>query len=233
MRSGTITHQVGRKCEIQTSRANSRPKLSKTITSEQRSSGKLSETVAGTGAHNVGSTPRTHVTQTDHRQCTDEMDLLTCSMVHPSFQEKRCTVSILSSHGWSVRGKLLELGESVLAHLPEVGKGSGNPAPKLADRWSDLTDEHQVRTDEGVVYARSVRRLAEHSWSEENPEHLSKHHRHHRSRRRRLRTSPPAAEPLALPHASQEVPWDDRRKTKKYGEGQWTQKKHQECRAQA
>ena len=57
-----------------------------------------------------------------------------------------------------------------------VGKGSGNPAPMLADRWksavwlgkSDLTDEHLVRTDKGVVYARSVRRLAEHRWSEEN-----------------------------------------------------------------
>ena len=32
----------------------------------------------------------------------------------------------------------------------------------------DLADEHLVRTDEGVVYARSVRRLAENSWSEEN-----------------------------------------------------------------
>ena len=64
----------------------------------------------------------------------------------------------------------------LFAHLPEVGKGSGNPAPKLADRWksgvwlgkSDLTDEHRVRTDDGVVYARSVRRLTENSWSEEN-----------------------------------------------------------------
>ena len=70
----------------------------------------------------------------------------------------------------------MEFGETVLAHLPEVGKGSGNPAPKLADRWksgvwlgkSDLADEHLVRTDDGVVYARSVRRLAENSWSEEN-----------------------------------------------------------------
>ena len=68
------------------------------------------------------------------------------------------------------------LGETFLAHLPEVVKGSGNPTPKLADRWkcavwlgkSDLTDEHLVRKDDGVVYARSVRRLAEHSWSEEN-----------------------------------------------------------------
>ena len=68
------------------------------------------------------------------------------------------------------------LEKQFIAHLPEVGKGSGNPAPKLADRWksgvrlgkSDLTDEHLVRTDDGVVYARSVRRLAENSWSEEN-----------------------------------------------------------------
>ena len=74
--------------------------------------------------------------------------------------------------GGPYRGKLLEFGETVLAHLPEVVKGSGNPA----DRWisavwlgkSDLTDEHLVRTVDGVVYARSVRRLAEDSWSEEN-----------------------------------------------------------------
>ena len=78
--------------------------------------------------------------------------------------------------GGPYRGKLVEFGETVLAHLPEVRKGSGNPAPKLADRWksgvwlgqSNLTDEHLVRTDDGVVYARSVRRLAENSWSEEN-----------------------------------------------------------------
>ena len=40
--------------------------------------------------------------------------------------------------GGPYRGKLLEFGESVLAHLPEVRKGSGNPAPKLADRWNPL-----------------------------------------------------------------------------------------------
>ena len=33
---------------------------------------------------------------------------------------------------------------------------------------SDLTDEHFVRTDDGVVYAGSVRRLAENSWSEQS-----------------------------------------------------------------
>ena len=37
--------------------------------------------------------------------------------------------------GGPYRGKLVEFGETVLAHLPEVGKGSGNPPPKLADRW--------------------------------------------------------------------------------------------------
>ena len=87
--------------------------------------------------------------------------------------------------GGPYRGKLVEFGETVLAHLPEVGKGSGNPAPKLADRWksgvwlgkSDLTDEHLVRTDDGVVYARTVRRLAENSWSEENSKQLSRPHR--------------------------------------------------------
>ena len=60
--------------------------------------------------------------------------------------------------------------------VESVVKGFGNPVPKLADRWksavwlgkSYFTDERLVRTDEGVVYARSVRRLAEHSWSEEN-----------------------------------------------------------------
>ena len=77
--------------------------------------------------------------------------------------------------GGPYRGKLVEFGETVLANLPEVGKGSGNPAPKLTDRWksgvwlgkSDLTDGHLLRTDDGVVYARSVRRFAEHSWSDE------------------------------------------------------------------
>ena len=50
---------------------------------------------------------------------------------------------------------------TVFAHFPEVGKGFGNPAPKLADKWksgvslgkSDLTDEHLVRTDDGAVHA--------------------------------------------------------------------------------
>ena len=61
-------------------------------------------------------------------------------------------------------------------HLWRLERDAEIPAPKLADRWksgvwlgkSDVTDEHLVRTDDEVVYARSVRRLAENSWSEEN-----------------------------------------------------------------
>ena len=95
----------------------------------------------------------------------------------PRFRGSEIQSPFYRAMGGPYRGKLVEFGETVLAHLPEVGKGSGNPAPKLADRWkirrvagkeSDLTDEHLVRTDDGVVYSRSVRRLAENSWSEEN-----------------------------------------------------------------
>ena len=88
-------------------------------------------------------------------------------------------------------------------------------ATVLADRWksavwlgrSDLTDEQLVRTDEGVVYARSVRRLSEHSLSEENPRAVVE------TPQRTKTTSadiPPAAEPLALPHAPQEAPEDEK-----------------------
>ena len=77
--------------------------------------------------------------------------------------------------GGPYRGTLLEFGESVLAHFQRWEKDLGILAPKLADRWksavwlgkSDLKDEHLVRID-GVEHARSVRRLVEHSWSEEN-----------------------------------------------------------------
>ena len=73
---------------------------------------------------------------------------------------------------------------------------------------SDLTDEHLVRSDEGVVYARSVRRLAEHSWSEVRPS--SSCRKHHRNRSRQQWTSPLAAEHLALPLAAPEVLEDEK-----------------------
>ena len=63
--------------------------------------------------------------------------------------------------GGPYRGKLVEFGETGLAHHAEAGKGSGNPAPTLADRWtsgvwlgkSDLTDDHLVLTDDEVVFS--------------------------------------------------------------------------------
>ena len=118
--------------------------------------------------------------------------------------------------GGPSRGTLLEVGESVLAHLPEVGKGSGNSAPKLADRWksavwlgkSDLTDVHLVRTDEGFVDARSVRRLAEHSWSEVNLRAVVETPQQPKSTT--TVNIPLAAELLAAPLAAPEVPDDDK-----------------------
>ena len=82
----------------------------------------------------------------------------------PRFRGNDVQSPFYRAMGGPCRGKLVEFGETVLAHLPEVGKGSVNPAPKLAKRWesavwrgkSDLTDEHLARTNDGVVYARSV-----------------------------------------------------------------------------
>ena len=120
----------------------------------------------------------------------------------------------------------------MLAHIPQVGKGSGNPAPKLADRWkiavwlgkSDFTDEHPVRTDEGVVYAVSVRRLAEHSWSEENLRAVVETPQRPKTT---IAGIPLAAE---MRRKSQQ---ENRRKTTRYRESQWTRKKHLERPAQA
>ena len=52
----------------------------------------------------------------------------------------------------------------------EIPHRSWQTGGNLVCGWERATspDEHLVRTDDGVVYARSVRRLAENSWSEEN-----------------------------------------------------------------
>ena len=52
----------------------------------------------------------------------------------PRFRGSEIQSPFYRAMGGPYRGKLVEFGETVLAHLPEVGKGSGNPAPKLADR---------------------------------------------------------------------------------------------------
>ena len=138
------------------------------VTSKQWRSRELSETVAGTSANNAGSYARTHTIQTTCRQCTDEMDFPRFrggEVQSPFYRAMRRTVS------WKIGGVWRNS-----SCTSSRGRGSGNPAPKLADRWksgvwlgkSDLTDEHLVRTDDGAVHARSVRRLAENRWSEEN-----------------------------------------------------------------
>ena len=89
----------------------------------------------------------------------------------PRFRGSEIQSPFHRAMGGPYRAKLVEFGETVLAHLPEVKRDletqhqnwqtDGNLACGLGK--SDLTDEHHVRTDDGVVYARSVRRLAENS----------------------------------------------------------------------
>ena len=69
---------------------------------------------------------------------------------------------------------------------------------------SDLTDEHLVRTNEGVVCARSVRRLAEHSWSENLRAVVTTPQRPETT----IADIPPAAEPLAIPREPPEADED-------------------------
>ena len=47
----------------------------------------------------------------------------------PRFRGSEIQSPFYRAMGGPYRGKLVEFGETVLAHLPEVGKGSGNPAP--------------------------------------------------------------------------------------------------------
>ena len=114
-----------------------------------------------------------------------------------------CSHPFYRAMGGPYRGKLVEFGETVLAHLPEVGKGSGNPAPKLADRWKAQRvagkerphrRTHLVRTNVGVVCARSVRRLAESSWSEGNLKAVIE-----TPQKSRSMTTDDAADPRAVP----------------------------------
>ena len=125
------------------------------------------------------------------------------------------------------RGTLLEV-RRICACSPSRGGWLGN---------SDLTHEHLVRTDERVVCARSVRRIAEHSWSEENLRAIVE-------TPQRLKTTiaeiPPAAEPLALPHEppeaagdAKEEPTGEQEEDDEMQGGQWAREKHLERRPQA
>ena len=69
---------------------------------------------------------------------------------------------------------------------------------------SDLTDEHFVRTDDGVEYARSVRRFAEHNWSEENLKSVTE-----TPQKPRSTTTDSAADPRAVPEAHEHEKQDE------------------------
>ena len=87
---------------------------------------------------------------------------------------------------------------------------------------SDLTDEHLVRAaGERVVYARSVRRIAEHSWTQENLRAVVETQQIPKST---TLDSPPAADPLA-PHLQYQKCMKTRRRNP-----QRSQRKTQVCR---
>ena len=148
------------------------------------------------------------------------------SLAHSSLQGQRCRVPVLSSNGRPVSWKGCWGLVNVCLLTFQRWDGSGSPAPKLADRWksvvwlgkSDLTDEHLVRTDEGVVHARSARRLAEHSWSEEKLRAVVETPRKPKSTTPEI---PPAADPSCSPTCSASMkmrrrnPQRSQRKTKR------------------
>ena len=73
----------------------------------------------------------------------------------PRFRGSEIQSPFYRAMGGPYRGKLVEFGETVLAHLPEVGKGSGNPAPKLAvagwERATSRTNTLFERTMESCM----------------------------------------------------------------------------------
>ena len=143
---------MGRKCQILTHRKNSHSKFSQTVTSKQWRCRKLSETVAGTSANNVGSHARTHKIQTICRQRTQRGSFLVSEVARYSPHSIVPWADRTVENWWSLEKQFLHI-------FQRSEKGFGNPAPKLADRWkpsvwlgkSDLTDEHLVRTDDGVM----------------------------------------------------------------------------------
>ena len=140
---------MGRKCQIQTHRKNSHSKFSLTVTTKQWRSRKLSETVAGTSANNVGSNARTH---TQYRPSADNA-LMRWIVRHaawliPRFRSGEVQSPFYRAMGGPYRGKLVEFGETVLAHLPEIQHQSwqtdGNPAcgwERATSRTNTLSEQ--------------------------------------------------------------------------------------------
>ena len=113
---------MGRKCQIQTHRKNSHSKFSQTVTSKQWRSRKLSETVAGT-VRTMLAAMQEH---TQYRPSADNA-LMRWIVRHaawliPRFRGSEVQSPFYRAMGGPYRGKLVEFGETVLAHLPEVRK---------------------------------------------------------------------------------------------------------------
>ena len=149
MRSRTITHQVGRQCELQTSRANSHPKFSQTRHSCRE------------GAHD----------RTQYRPTTDSA-LMKWFVRHAAwlisrFKSNDAQSPFYHAMGGPYCGHVLESCECVLAHLPGVGKGSGNPAPKLADKWTSAWLARA--TSQTSIWSEQMRELCSREAYDESP----------------------------------------------------------------
>ena len=197
---------MGRKCQIQKNRKNSHSKFSRSHQSnggvenyQKQLQGQMRTMLAAMQEH------------TKYRPSADNA-LMKWIVRHaawliPRFRGSETQSPFYRAMGGPCRGKLVEFGETVLAHLPEVGKGSGNPAPKLADRWksgvwlgkSDLTDEHLVRTDDGVMYARKCTTTCREQLVRREPQSSRRDPQKPRSM-----TTDDASEPRVVPEAHEQ-----------------------------
>ena len=119
----------------------------------------------------------------------------------PRFRGSDVQSQFYRSKGGPYRGKLVEFGETVLAHLPEGRKGIWKSRTKIGRQMEIRRVAGKERPhrrtpcpNDGVVYARSVRRLAENSWPEENLNAVIE-----TPQKPRSMTTDDAADPRAVP----------------------------------
>ena len=145
---------------------------------------------------------REHTIQTNRRQRLDDMDRSTCSLAHSLVSEvPMCSprsfvpwAGRVEENWWSWAKQFLHIFQRLERDLETPHRTW--PTDGQSGVWlgtSDLTDEHFARTDDGVVYARNVRRRAEHSWSEENLKSVIE-----TPRKPRSTTTDDAADPRAV-----------------------------------
>ena len=125
----------------------------------------------------------------------------------PRFRGNDVQSPFYRATGGPYRGKLLEFGESVLAHLPEVGKDLGIPHRSwLTDGnplcgWARATSQTSIWLELTKELCHSVRRLAEQSWSEEDLRAVVETPQRPKTPTADIQF---AAEPLALLHAPED-----------------------------